>query len=131
MLAGLGALEKQVMDLTSKLGQGCSVGGGSSAKEPWIRDQPVPSNWVCFSELDVLVFSKNTALTITKATSGSKFRDDKTTNIQANCFYRGIFPILVVDVAELTSPDREECDPSIWGLHNNAGINYVARKPFA
>ncbi|KAI3909014.1 hypothetical protein MKX01_038835, partial [Papaver californicum] len=97
MFSGLEALEKQVMDLTSKLGQGCSIGGGSSAEEPCIRDQPVPSNWVSFSELDVLVFLKNTALTITKATGGSKFGDDKTTNVQANWFYRGIFPIVVVD----------------------------------
>lgn len=133
MLAGLTALQQHVMDLTSKLDQCCGVAGDvSPIEEPWITNQTVPGNWVSFGELDVLPLSKNPTLTITKAAGGSKLGDDKTTNIQAKCFYRGIYPIVVVDVAELT-PNREEArfDSSVWGLFDNAGICYAARKPFA
>ncbi|KAI3881073.1 hypothetical protein MKX03_015703, partial [Papaver bracteatum] len=132
VLASLKALEKQISDLTSKPVQCCGASGGSSAEDPWIIGQTVPSNWVRFSDLDVIAFSKNTPLTITKTTGGSKLRDDNTTNVQINRFYGGIFPIVVVDVAELT-PNREDArfDPDVWGSYNNAGISYAARKPFA
>ncbi|KAI3881080.1 hypothetical protein MKX03_015710, partial [Papaver bracteatum] len=129
----VGLLEKQVLELTSKLVHCCGVCGGRSTIEvQHISDQTVPRNWVTFGELDVLAFSDNTTLTITKATDGSEFVDDKTTNVQANCFYRGLFPVVVVDVAELT-PNREKArfDPCVWGLYDNAGIIYAARKPFA
>lgn len=131
ILAGLDALEKQVSDLTSKLVQCCgAAGSGKSVEEPWITGQTIPSNWVPFKKLDVL--SKDIPLTITNPTGGSKFRKDNTTNVQANCFYRGIFPIVVVDIAELT-PNREEArfDPDVWSSYNNNGIIYAARKPFS
>ncbi|KAI3940834.1 hypothetical protein MKW92_014394 [Papaver armeniacum] len=126
----LSGLEKQVADLTLKLAQCC--GGGSPTEEPWITDQAVPSNWVAFEELCVLEYSQNIPLIVTKATGGLKLGDDKTTNVQANCFYRGKFPIMVVDVAELT-PNREEArfDPCIWGSYTHAGNTYAARKLFA
>ncbi|KAI3974679.1 hypothetical protein MKX01_004408, partial [Papaver californicum] len=69
MLASLEALEKQVSDLTSKLAQCCgAAGGGLSVEEPWITGHAVPNNWVRFEDLDVLAFSENTPLKITKAT---------------------------------------------------------------
>ncbi|KAI3877985.1 hypothetical protein MKW92_026691, partial [Papaver armeniacum] len=128
--AGLEAyLEKNV---TSKLEGCCGAGGESVVEGSWMNGNTVPSNWVRFEELDVQTFSKKTTLTITKATGAPNFGVDKTTNIETNNFYRGIFPIVVVNVAELT-PNREEArfDPDIWGCYNNAGISYAARKPFA
>ncbi|KAI3881076.1 hypothetical protein MKX03_015706, partial [Papaver bracteatum] len=117
------------MDLTSKLSQCCvAVGDGSSIKEPWITGRTVPSNWVPFEELDVhQAFSKIIPLAISKATGGLKFGDDNTTNIQVNHFYQGIYPIVVVNVAELT-PNRREArfDPEGWSLYTNAGISYAA-----
>ncbi|KAI3978221.1 hypothetical protein MKX01_013052, partial [Papaver californicum] len=133
-LAGLEThLEKQILDVASKLEGRCGAGGGSAAEEPWMNGHDkVPSNWVSFEDLDVQTFSKNTTLTITKAAGAPKFGVDNTTNIHANHFYRGIFPIVLVNVAELT-PNREEArfDGDIWGSYNNAGITYAARKPFA
>ncbi|KAI3987211.1 hypothetical protein MKX01_031695 [Papaver californicum] len=133
MLASLEALEKQVSDLTSKLVKCCgAAGGGLSVEEPWITGHAVPNNWVRFEDLDVLAFSENTPLKITKATGGPVFGNDNTTNVRANRFYHGVFPIVVVDIAGLT-PNREEVrfDPYVWGFYNNAGISYAARKPFA
>ncbi|KAI3881070.1 hypothetical protein MKX03_015700, partial [Papaver bracteatum] len=133
ILAGIEALEKQVSDLTSKIVQCCgAVSGGSEVEKPQISGNTVPSNWVTFGELDVLASSKNTSFAITKSIGGSNFRNDKTTNVHPSCFYRGLYPIVVVDVAELT-PNREKArfDPCVWGLYDNAGVIYAARKPFA
>lgn len=70
-------------------------------------------------------------MTVTKATGGLKFGGDTTSNVQSNYFHGGISPIVLVDIAELT-PNKEEArfDPNVWGLYNNAGISYAARKPF-
>ncbi|MCL7044827.1 hypothetical protein MKW94_002472 [Papaver nudicaule] len=132
ILAGLEALGKQVLDLTLKPVHCCGGAGvGSSVEEPWTTGHTVPSNWVSFRDLDVEPFSKNIPLMITKATGGLKFGDDNTTNVRASHFYGGIFPIVVVHIAELT-PDREEArfDPDVWSRYVNAGIEYAARKPF-
>ncbi|KAI3881075.1 hypothetical protein MKX03_015705, partial [Papaver bracteatum] len=134
MLSGLKALEEQVSDLTSQLVQCCgAAGGGSSAEQPWITGQAVPNNWVSFEDLDFQKFTKNIPLlAITKATSGLKFEDDNSTNVEANHFCRGIYPIVVVDIAELT-PNREEArfDPNVWSLYKNSGTCYAAREPSA
>ncbi|KAI3853250.1 hypothetical protein MKW92_007737, partial [Papaver armeniacum] len=132
-LAALEALDSQVLDLASKLVQRCGAGGGSSVEEqPWISGHTVPSNWVPFEELDVLTFSKTTPLTITKDAGAPKFLEDNTTNVRASHFYRGVYPIALVNVEELI-PNREEArfDRDVWGCYNNAGINYAARKQFA
>ncbi|KAI3968333.1 hypothetical protein MKW92_052322, partial [Papaver armeniacum] len=134
ILTGLEALEKQVLDMTSKFEQCCGAAGGALSvdEQPWITGQTIPSNWVPFEELDVHhAFSKIIPLAISKAAGGLKFTDDTTTNIQANRFYQGIYPIVVVNIAELT-PNRKEArfDPDVWSLYTNAGISYAARKPF-
>ncbi|MCL7025062.1 hypothetical protein MKW94_006116 [Papaver nudicaule] len=135
LMAGLEALQQQVLDLTSKLSVQCSdaagSGGSSIAEEPWITGQTVPGNWVPFKDLDVQPFSKNIPLMITKAAGGLKFGDDNTTNVHASRFYGGIYPIVVVHIAELT-PNRDEArfDPDVWSRYTNAGITYAARQPF-
>lgn len=132
-LAGLEAhLEKQILGVSSKLEGCCGAEDGSAVEGPWMSGHTIPSSWVPFEELDVQTFSKNTTLTITKADGAPKFGVDKTTNVETSYFYRGMFPIVVVNVAELT-PNREEArfDPDIWGSYSNAGISYAARKPFA
>ncbi|KAI3964040.1 hypothetical protein MKW92_014283, partial [Papaver armeniacum] len=66
-----------------------------------------------------------------------EFREDKTTNVKVEHFYRGmmngdlLYPIVVVDVEELI-PNKEKAmfDPNVWGLFNNAGAYYAARKPY-
>ncbi|KAI3891764.1 hypothetical protein MKX03_020902 [Papaver bracteatum] len=129
----INGLEEQVKDLTVKLVQcGGAAGVGSSADGPWFTGQTVPSNWVRFEELNTLVTSENTPLIITKTMGGPKFGNDNTTNVQGKHFYGGLYPIVVVDIAELT-PNREEArfDPYVWGSFNNGGISYAARKLFA
>ncbi|KAI3957050.1 hypothetical protein MKW92_035856, partial [Papaver armeniacum] len=131
--SALEALDLQVLDLTSKFLQCCGAGGGSSVEEhPWISGHTVPGDWVPFDELDVLNFFKTTTLTITKDASAPKFLEDNTTNVRASHFYRGVYPIVLVNVEELI-PNREEArfDRHVWGCYNNAGINYAARKQFA
>lgn len=132
------AYENQILDLTSKLEQ-CSGGGAKDGlsvdEEHWMTGNTVPSNWVPFEKLDALnAFPSNNPLTITKAEAPGKhvhFEDD-TTNVQGNRFYvGGEFPIVIVNVDELV-PDKENArfDPDIWGLFQNAGTSYAARKPY-
>ncbi|MCL7026349.1 hypothetical protein MKW94_026192 [Papaver nudicaule] len=135
LMAGLEALQQQVLDLTSKLSVQCCDAAGSDGssidEEPWITGQTVPGNWVPFKDLDVQPFSKNISLMITKAAGGLKFGDDNTTNVKSSRFYGGIFPIVLVPIAELT-PNRDEArfDPDVWSRYTNAGITYAAREPF-
>lgn len=122
-------LEKKISELTSKLEEGCGVGGGSADKEPWMTGHPVPSNWVSYDDLDVRTFPKDNHLNITKVLP--KFAEDKTTNVHSARFYSGVFPIVVVNVDELI-PNKEDArfDPEIWSLCINNRTSYAARKPF-
>ncbi|KAI3880957.1 hypothetical protein MKX03_007803, partial [Papaver bracteatum] len=125
-------LEKKNSELTSKLEESCGAGGESADKEePWITDHPVPSNWVPFDDLDVQMFPKDNHLKISKVIGAPKFGEDNTTNVRLNRFYRGVYPIVVVNVAELI-PNQDEArfDPKIWSVYRNEGISYAARKPF-
>ncbi|KAI3925293.1 hypothetical protein MKX01_035410 [Papaver californicum] len=135
------ALEKKVVEFTSKL-EKCTCGAAaeessSTDKELWMNDSTVPTNWVPYEEL-VQAFSRSTPLDITKACEcgAADLSKDSTTNIQVHYFYRGLlrgrpYPIMVVNVEELI-PNKEKArfDPSVWGLFNNAGTYYAARKPF-
>ncbi|XP_026429405.1 uncharacterized protein LOC113325414 [Papaver somniferum] len=126
------AHEKQVLDLTSKLEECCGgAKGGSVDKEHWMTSHSISSNLVPFEELDVITFPKNTPLTITKAPTTPVIGEDYSTNVKVNRFYRGVFPIVIVNVEELV-PDKENArfSPDIWGLFQNAGTSYAARKPF-
>lgn len=138
------ALEKKVAELTSKL-EKCTCGAAEESpmtdkkeqKEPWMNDSTVPSNWVPYEEL-VQAFSRSSPLSMTKACEcdSAGLSEDSTTNIQVHYFYRGSlrgrpYPVIVVKVEELI-PNKEKArfDPSVWGLFNNAGTCYAARKPF-
>ncbi|MCL7042486.1 hypothetical protein MKW94_028646, partial [Papaver nudicaule] len=61
------ALEKLVLDLTSKLKECRGAGSGLSDVEPWMSGRMVPSNWVPFEELDVQNLPNGTPLTIAEA----------------------------------------------------------------
>ncbi|MCL7028313.1 hypothetical protein MKW94_011047 [Papaver nudicaule] len=126
------ALQNQISELTSKLEETCVVGSGSTDDEPWLTGHPVPSNWLSFDDLDVHEFPKDNHLNICKVMGASKFGEDNTTNVHSSRFYRGLFPIVVVNVPELT-PNHGDArfDPEFWSLYNNEGTSYAARKPFA
>ncbi|KAI3955727.1 hypothetical protein MKW98_006087 [Papaver atlanticum] len=138
------ALEKKVAELTLKL-EKCTCGAAEESpttdkkeqKEPWMNDSTVPTNWVPYEEL-VQAFSRSSPLAMTKACEcdSAGLSEDSTTNIQVHYFYRGSlrgrpYPVIVVKVEELI-PNKEKArfDPSVWGLFNNAGTCYAARKPF-
>ncbi|KAI3990188.1 hypothetical protein MKX01_029166, partial [Papaver californicum] len=126
------ALKKQVIDLTSKFEEYCyGARDGLMDEKPWKSNDEVPSNWVPFEELDVLTFPRNTPLTITKAMGKPVFKEDNTTDVQADHFYQGVFPIVVVNVDKLV-PDKDNArfDPDIWGWFQNTGTSYAARKPY-
>ncbi|KAI3977700.1 hypothetical protein MKX01_009585 [Papaver californicum] len=115
------AHEKQVLDLTAKLEEYSGAKGGSVDDEHWMTGHAVPSYVVPFEELDVLnTFPRNTPLRITKAGAQPRRR-----------FSGGVFPIVIVNVEELV-PDKENArfGPDIWGLFQNTGTCYAARKPF-
>lgn len=119
------ALEQEVLNLTTKLKE-CR-GGGDGYVEPWMSGCKVASNWVPFDKLDVKNIPRDTPLTITGT---PKFGEDTTTNVQANSFCQGIFPMVVVNVAELIPNEgKARFDPDIWCALNNAGNCYAARKP--
>ncbi|MCL7051737.1 hypothetical protein MKW94_020117 [Papaver nudicaule] len=126
------ALEKQVLELTTKLEECRGAGSGSADVQPWMTSDTVPSHWVPFEDLDTLNLnlSKNTPVkTIMEEPGKPKLVKDVTTNIQVSRFYRGAF-IVAVNVAEL-SPDNKKArfDPEFWGLYTNEGVTYAARKP--
>ncbi|KAI3898042.1 hypothetical protein MKW92_002384 [Papaver armeniacum] len=127
------AHEKQVLDLTSKLEKCCggSKGGSVDEEEHWMTSHAISGNLVPFEELDVISFPKNTPLTITKAPTTPVIGEDYSTNVKVNRFYRGVFPIVIVNVEELV-PDKENArfNPDFWGLFQNDGKSYAARKPF-
>ncbi|KAI3911246.1 hypothetical protein MKW92_029619 [Papaver armeniacum] len=118
-------LEKQVSELTSKLKK-CSSG---LAEEPWKKSGDVPRNLVPFEDLDGLKIPRNTSLKIIKAPGALKFVEDNTTNVRASHFQGGLY-LAAVNVQELMTPNKKEArfDPSIWGVYENAGTEYVARK---
>ncbi|KAI3862481.1 hypothetical protein MKX03_011569 [Papaver bracteatum] len=126
------AHEKQVLDLTSKLEECCGgANGGSVDEEHWMSSHSISGNLVPFEELDVISFPKNTPLTITKAPTTPVIGEDYSTNVKVNRFYKGVFPIVIVNVEELV-PEKENArfNPDFWGLFQNDGKSYAARKPF-
>ncbi|XP_026429648.1 uncharacterized protein LOC113326058 [Papaver somniferum] len=130
------ALEKKILELSAKLEKSCGcVGVGSSDDEvPWmITGQPaVPSNWVSYYDLDVQTFPEDNHLNFNEVMWVPEFAEDNTTNVRANCFYRGLtFPIVAVNVAELTlAEENARFDPDVWGLYEFGGTYYAARKQF-
>lgn len=127
------ALDKENFELKSKLEESCGGGGGgSSNEEPWMTDNSVPSSWVPFDNLYTFrKFRKDKHLNISKVMGAPIFREDNTTNVHPSRFYKGIYPIVVVNVSELI-PNYEwaRFDPAIWSLYQNEGTYYAARKLF-
>ncbi|MCL7022332.1 hypothetical protein MKW94_010965 [Papaver nudicaule] len=124
--------QAQVSDLTAKLEEcrRAAAGCGSCNVEPWLRGCSVPSNWVPFEELDVQNLPKDIPLMITEAPGAPEYCEDTTTNVQATRFCRGIFPVVVVNIADLVPNNgKARFDPDIWCSLSSAGNRYAARKP--